>query len=63
MSRSVEDLPPTLASLSARYGFRPGDVVGFDLPMDVDDPRNCQDGDRVELVMGGVMSLETTLAF
>ena len=37
--------------------------VGFDLPMDVDDPRNCQDGDRVELVMDGVMSLETTLAF
>lgn len=59
----LDELPTRLAALSARYGFRPGDVVGFDLPMGLDDQRNAQDGDRVRLALPGVPPLDTTISF
>ena len=59
----LDELPQRLASLSTRYGFRPGDVVGFDLPMGRADQRNGQDGDRVQLALTDTMVLDTTLSF
>jgi len=63
ITRGRDDLPATLARLSKRFGFRPGDVIGFDLPLGVDDQRSFQGGDLIALELEGTMRLETTLQF
>jgi 2-keto-4-pentenoate hydratase/2-oxohepta-3-ene-1,7-dioic acid hydratase in catechol pathway len=61
--RALQELPALIAGLSQRYGFRPGDVIGVDLPLGGDDPRRFQDGDRIALDLGDWMCLETGLHF
>lgn len=55
--------PELLAALSNRFGFRPGDVIGLDLPMGEGDQRKYQDGDHIVLALAGRMELEATLRF
>ncbi|UCG74143.1 MAG: fumarylacetoacetate hydrolase family protein [Chromatiales bacterium] len=57
------DVPATLAGLSQRFGFRPGDVIGFDLPLGAEDQREYRDGDTVAVEFEGCMRLETRLRF
>lgn len=59
----LTELPEQLARLSTRFGFRPGDLVGFDLPAAAGDQRNYQDGDQICLALEGSMQLEATLGF
>lgn len=54
-------LPALLASLSGRYGFRPGDVVGVDIGLAQAEQRRYQDGDELSLDLDGKMRLETQL--
>lgn len=63
VARDLDDLPAAVAGLSQRFGFRPGDVIGFDLPLGADDQRSYQDRDAVALELEGSMRLETTVRF
>lgn len=63
MPQGLHDLPGTLAALSQRFGFRPGDAIGFDLPMGAEDQRSYRDGDTIALHLEGGMRLETRLRF
>lgn len=63
VARDLDDLPAAVAGLSQRFGFRPGDVIGFDLPLGADDQRSFQDRDAVALELEGSMRLETTVRF
>lgn len=61
--RELADLPAKLATLSTRFGFRPGDLVGFSLPTAAADQRTYQDGDRICLALDHTMQLAATLSF
>ena len=61
--RELADLPGKLATLSKRFGFRPGDLVGFSLQEAVEDRRTYQDGDRIDLALDDAMQLTATLRF
>jgi 2-keto-4-pentenoate hydratase/2-oxohepta-3-ene-1,7-dioic acid hydratase in catechol pathway len=60
---TLGELPSLVAGLSRRHGFRPGDVIGFDLPGAVSEPGRFRDGDRVSLELAGGMRLAMQLSF
>ena len=59
----LADLPSLLARLSARYGFRPGDVVGFGAEAGQADLRPLRDGDRLLARLGTRLALPAQLFF
>lgn len=60
---SLAGVPETLASLSHRFGFRPGDIVAIgDAANGNQGRRGIQDGDRVVARFSG-MALEASIAF
>jgi len=60
---NLNDLPRMLSSLSARYGFRPGDVIGFGAEAEQADKRPLRDGDRVLARLGSSLVLPAQLFF
>ena len=59
----LDDLPSAIARLSARYGFRPGDVIGFGAEAGQADARPLRDGDRLLARLGSSMALPAQLFF
>ncbi len=59
----LAELPVRVAELSRRYGFRPGDMVGFALPGHAADERPLRSGDSVAARLGACMPLECSVAF
>lgn len=57
------ELPAALARLSARYGFRPGDVIGFGAATGAADKRPLRHGDRLVARLDSVLSLPAQLSF
>lgn len=60
---SLDDIPDDLARLSARYGMRPGDVIGFGCPEGLSAGRALRHGDRLDADLEGRMRLSCRLAF
>lgn len=57
------DIASTVADLSNRYGFRPGDVIAFPSRPGADAPR-VRDKDRISVSLGGVaMELQFEVVF
>jgi hypothetical protein len=59
----LDALPSAIARLSARYGFRPGDVIGFGAEAGQADARPLRDGDRLLARLGSSMALPAQLLF
>jgi 2-keto-4-pentenoate hydratase/2-oxohepta-3-ene-1,7-dioic acid hydratase in catechol pathway len=60
---NLSDLPIVLARLSARYGFRPGDVIGFGAEAGQAEARPLRDGDRLLACLGAELALPAQLFF
>ena len=59
----LAELPSLLARLSSRYGFGPGDVIGFGAGAGQNDTRPLRDGDRLLARLGSELALPAQLFF
>lgn len=60
---NLAELPARIAALSRRYGFRPGDLIGFGGEPPPAGGRSLRHGDRVVASLPGVMDLEARISF